>query len=82
MNTTDTTATLTVLMNELVNGTAPTGGYMLNRGDRGLIGALDKLTRASVDDLAAVEGVGETWASTIKDALSRIAESSILDRYA
>jgi diadenylate cyclase len=45
-------------------------------------GALDKLTRASVDDLAAVEGVGETWASTIKDALSRIAESSILDRYA
>ena len=46
MNTIDSTATLTALMNELVNGTAPTGGYMLNRGDRGLIGALDKITAA------------------------------------
>ena len=45
-------------------------------------GALDKLTRASVTELAAVEGVGEHWAVTIKDALARIAESSILDRYA
>ena len=45
-------------------------------------GALDKLTRASVEDMAAVEGVGEHWADTIKDALARIAESSILDRYA
>lgn len=44
-------------------------------------GALDKLTRASVTELAAVEGVGEHWAETIKDALARIAESSILDRY-
>ena len=44
-------------------------------------GALDKLTRASVTDLAAVDGVGEHWAETIKDALARIAESSILDRY-
>jgi diadenylate cyclase len=44
-------------------------------------GALDKLTRASVADLAAVEGVGDHWAETIKDALARIAESSILDRY-
>jgi diadenylate cyclase len=44
-------------------------------------GSLDKLTRASVQELAAVEGVGEHWAETIKDAVSRIAESSILDRY-
>jgi diadenylate cyclase len=47
----------------------------------GQFGSLDKLTRASVPELAAVDGVGEHWASTIKDALSRIAESSILDRY-
>ena len=38
-------------------------------------------TRTSVPELAAVDGVGEHWASTIKDALARIAESSILDRY-
>ncbi len=45
-------------------------------------GALGKLTRASLEDLAAVDGVGDYWATTIKDALGRIAESSILDRYA
>jgi diadenylate cyclase len=42
---------------------------------------LDKLMRASVDDIAAVDGVGDQWALTIKDALAHIAESSILDRY-
>jgi len=42
---------------------------------------LDKLLRAGVDDLAAVDGVGEIWAQTIKDALSHITETSILDRY-
>ncbi len=45
-------------------------------------GSLDKLSRASVEDLASVDGVGQHWAETIKDAMSRIAESSILDRYA
>lgn len=42
---------------------------------------LDKLMRATVDDLSGVKGVGEQWAVSIKDALGRIAESSILDRY-
>jgi len=42
---------------------------------------LDKLMRASVDDLAAIDGVGDQWAVTVRDALSHIAESSILDRY-
>lgn len=42
---------------------------------------LDKLMRASVDDLAAVDDVGEVWASTVKDALGHIAESQVLDRY-
>ena len=42
---------------------------------------LDKLLRATVDDLAAVDGVGDAWARTIKDSLGRIAESSIIDRY-
>ena len=51
MNTADTTASLTALMNELVNGTAPSGGYMLNRGDRGLIAALDKLTAKDASEV-------------------------------
>jgi diadenylate cyclase len=42
---------------------------------------LDKLMRATVDDLAGVDGVDEAWARSVKDALSHIAESSILDRY-
>lgn len=47
----------------------------------GRFGKLDKLMRATVTDLTEVEGVDEAWATTIKDALGRIAESSILDRY-
>lgn len=44
-------------------------------------GSLEKLSRASVEELASVEGLTEHWALSIKDALGRIAESSILDRY-
>jgi hypothetical protein len=51
MNTSDSTASLTALMNELVNGTAPTGGYMLNRGDGGLMRGLDKLTAAQASQI-------------------------------
>lgn len=47
----------------------------------GRFDTLDKLNRASVDDLSSIDGVGEHWAEVIKDALARIAESSILDRY-
>jgi len=42
---------------------------------------LDKILRATPDDLAGIDGVGDTWAHVIKDALAHIAESSILDRY-
>jgi diadenylate cyclase len=44
-------------------------------------GNLPKLMRATIDDLDEVEGVGETRAKAIKEGLSRLAESSILDRY-
>ena len=37
--------------------------------------------RATIDDLDDVSGVGETRARAIKEGLSRLAESSILDRY-
>jgi len=45
-------------------------------------GTLPKVMRASLADLVEVEGVGEARARAIKDGLSRVAESSILDRYA
>ena len=44
-------------------------------------GSLQKIMRATIDDLDDVSGVGETRARAIKEGLSRLAESSILDRY-
>ena len=45
-------------------------------------GNLQKIMRATIDDLDDVDGVGETRARAIKEGLARLAESSILDRYA
>ncbi|CAI7978311.1 diadenylate cyclase; DNA integrity scanning protein; cell cycle checkpoint DNA scanning protein [Frankia sp. Hr75.2] len=42
---------------------------------------LQKLLAAGVDDLQAVDGVGETRARAVREGLSRLAESSILERY-
>jgi diadenylate cyclase len=44
-------------------------------------GNLQKLLAASVEDLQAVEGVGELRARGVREGLSRLAESSILERY-
>jgi diadenylate cyclase len=44
-------------------------------------GGLQKLLAASIDDLQAVEGVGESRARSVREGLSRLAESSILERY-
>lgn len=44
-------------------------------------GTLQKILRATIADLDDVEGVGETRAQAIKEGLSRLAESAILDRY-
>ena len=44
-------------------------------------GGLQKLLGASIDELQAVEGVGETRARSVREGLSRLAESSILERY-
>jgi diadenylate cyclase len=44
-------------------------------------GSLQKLLAASVDDLQAVEGVGDLRARGVREGLSRRAESSILERY-
>lgn len=44
-------------------------------------GGLQKLLAATIDDLQAVEGVGEARARSVREGLSRLAESSILERY-
>ena len=44
-------------------------------------GGLQKLLAASIDELQAVDGVGETRARGVREGLSRLAESSILERY-
>jgi diadenylate cyclase len=44
-------------------------------------GSLQKLLAAGIDDLQAVDGVGEMRARTVREGLSRLAESSILERY-
>ncbi|MGH8983823.1 MAG: DNA integrity scanning diadenylate cyclase DisA [Acidimicrobiia bacterium] len=42
---------------------------------------LQKIMRAGVTDLVEVEGVGDARARAIKEGLSRLAETSILERY-
>ena len=42
---------------------------------------LQGLMAANLEDLKAVEGVGESRARTIRESLSRMAESSLLERF-
>jgi len=42
---------------------------------------VDRGDAAGIDDLQAVEGVGENRARSVREGLSRLAESSILERY-
>ncbi|AKT52654.1 DNA integrity scanning diadenylate cyclase DisA [Arsenicicoccus sp. oral taxon 190] len=44
-------------------------------------GSLQRLLAASLEDLMDVEGVGESRARAVREGLSRLAESSILERY-
>ena len=44
-------------------------------------GTLQKIMRATIEELDDVSGVGESRARAIKEGLSRLAETSILDRY-
>jgi diadenylate cyclase len=47
----------------------------------GHFGNLQKLLAAGIDELMAVDGVGEQRARAVREGLSRLAESSILERY-
>ena len=44
-------------------------------------GGLQKLLSATIEDLQAVEGVGELRARSVREGLSRLAESSIVEHY-
>lgn len=44
-------------------------------------GGLQKVLAATVDELQNVEGVGDARARTIREALSRLADASIIERY-
>ena len=44
-------------------------------------GSLQRLLSATVDELMEVDGVGDGRARAVRDGLSRLADSSILDRY-
>ena len=44
-------------------------------------GTLPPLLEASIDDLMRVEGVGESRARSIREGLSRLAESTLLERF-
>src|SRR4029079_18690045 len=58
MRTTEISPVLTTLFSELVDGAAPTGAFVLNRGDAGLLQSLEKIPAAeasrSVDDGATI----------------------------
>lgn len=44
-------------------------------------GSLQKLLAAGVEELMSVDGIGEARARAVREGLSRLAESSILERY-
>jgi len=47
----------------------------------GHFGGLQKLLGATVEDLEQVQGIGSSQARSVREGLSRLAESSLLDRY-
>ncbi|MGH9300737.1 MAG: DNA integrity scanning diadenylate cyclase DisA [Acidimicrobiales bacterium] len=80
-----------VVEEELDSGVQPRGYRLLSRVPRlpdavierivDRFSSLAKVMRATVEELDGVSGVGEVRARLVKDGLSRLAESSILDRY-
>jgi uncharacterized damage-inducible protein DinB len=51
MNTTNLTSSLATLIGELLDGSSPTGGYMLNRDDVGLLRSIDRLSAADASTI-------------------------------
>jgi hypothetical protein len=62
MNTKEIAGSLATLLSELVDGSAKTGGYMLNGGDEGLLRSLDRLSAA---DASVPTPTGSTIAAHV-----------------
>jgi hypothetical protein len=62
MNTAGLTTPLTALMTELVYGAKPSGNFMLNAGDAGLLRALDEL---SADEASQIVNGGSSIAAHV-----------------
>lgn len=60
MHTNDLALSLTTLLSELVDGAPISGGYILNRGDPGILRSLDRL---SAEAASAVHGGGASIAA-------------------
>jgi diadenylate cyclase len=83
--------TLTVSHEGLEHQVSPKGYRLLSKIPRlpaGVVdrmvarfGTVQKIMTASIDDLLSVEGVGAARATSIKDGLTRLAETSLIDRY-
>lgn len=81
----------TVVGDALEGSVTPRGYGMLSRIPRlpGVVidrlvdhfGTLQSLLSATVEDLMAVDGIGESRGRAVREGLSRLAESSILERY-
>ncbi|MCL1898899.1 MAG: DNA integrity scanning diadenylate cyclase DisA [Micrococcales bacterium] len=79
------------LPNQIDDGCSPRGYRLISRVPRippavadritEHFGSLQHILAATLEDLMAVEGVGELRARAVREGLSRIAESSMLDRY-
>jgi hypothetical protein len=53
MNTREITNTLSTLLNELVNGSSESGGYILNANDPGLVGSLERVSASEASKLTS-----------------------------
>jgi diadenylate cyclase len=82
---------LPVVEDSLDGAVGPRGYRLLSKVPRlpaGIIdrlvshfGTLQRLLAAGIEELMTVDGVGELRARTVREGLSRLAESSILERY-
>lgn len=82
---------LATSQDSLESATSPRGYRLLARVPRmpGAIldrvvehfGSLQKLLAATAEDLQVVDGIGETRARAVREAISRMAEVSIIERY-
>ena len=62
MNISDFSPTFTTLFAELVDGASPTEGYVLNRGDPGLLHSLDRLSATAA---SAITPTGSSIAAHV-----------------